>query len=396
MNLQLYALTVILHGTAIALVAALAVTCLRQPRARATAALTGILALGLVPWLSAIRLPDRQIPPALQAPVKALPTWRITLSEPAATPDRPPETVAAPLNAASPISRPPLTLFQILGLIWLTGTVLFLLAGIRTARRLRVWKASLERPTDAEWETLAPLTRLPRDSIYLCDPTISPCVTGLIRPALILPRFLLAPDHHRQLVWALRHEDEHVRGNDLRWIAIFRLIRATCWWNPLVRPLISRWSEAREQLCDLHAARSDEDRADYGRFLIEIGGRSAARLPGTLAMADRGPVSRLKRRLVFLLTSPTDRPVGKRFITAALLLPPSCCCSPAGWRCHPSASIRPRPLLLFRLRWPKLPSLPQRMMHPAKTPGRSHSSSSAPGSSSRTSPPANTATSSAA
>ncbi|MGC4015606.1 MAG: M56 family metallopeptidase [Luteolibacter sp.] len=315
-------MNLVLHSIAFALVAWIAVRCLRHPRLRAAAALTGLLAAGILPWFSAIRLPEKEMPAALQTPARVLPSWRITLKD--ASPSGLDATSPVAAISTSPpthsrfLAASPLSSWQALGLLWLTGTVLWLLLDVRAIWRIRVWRRSLVPLTDEEWSALSSELPLDRSQVWRSNEVVSPCVTGFFRPRLVIPRFLLVESERQHLLWAIRHETEHLNGHDLRWLALFRLIRAVFWWNPFHHVLLAQWTEAREQLCDLHAADSHDERASYGEFLVALGSRSALAPAGILAMADRGFVVRMKRRLISLLTGTTDRPLGKGFVCSAV------------------------------------------------------------------------------
>ncbi|RYD49139.1 MAG: M56 family metallopeptidase, partial [Verrucomicrobiaceae bacterium] len=124
--------------------------------------------------------------------------------------------------------------------------------------------------------------------------------------------------------WAVGHEMAHLKAGDSRWIIVFSLIRCVNWWNPFVHLLVSRWADACEQLCDLHATDISEERPDYGKFLIVMARRITGRPPLAVAMAKRAHANRLKQRIVCLLEARTGRaqPVGRGFIgwSSALLL----------------------------------------------------------------------------
>lgn len=323
-----YLLNVALHGAVLSIFATGLLALFRRPGRRSFVAISGLLAVGILPWMTALR-PERRISEPV-AEVQAqpvsptLPLWTVvTLPMPE---EKSVVKNSEPVADARPFVLPdPLTFVVFM---WGAGTVagMLLLAG--ALLRVWFWKRSLRTPDDKAWQTLASLSPdIPgRHLFLLSESTTSPCVTGFFRPRIVLPRFLLEKEAEQQLRWALGHEVAHLRAGDSRWVIVFSLVRCVNWWNPFIHLLVSRWAEAREQLCDLHATGLSEDRPDYGKFLIDMARRITGRPPLSVTMAKRAHASRLKQRIVSLLESQADsaKPLGKGFIGAGVALFMSC------------------------------------------------------------------------
>ncbi|RYD19050.1 MAG: M56 family metallopeptidase, partial [Verrucomicrobiaceae bacterium] len=319
-----YLLNVALHGSVLSIFATGLLVLLRRPGQRSFVAISGLLAVGVLPWMTALR-PERRVsePVAeIQAqPVSpALPLWTVvTLPMPE---DKFVVDDSEPVADAPPFVLP--DALTCIVFTWAAGTAagILLLAG--ATLKVCSWRRSLRPLDDETWQTVTFLSPdIPGRHLFLLSASAtSPCVTGFFRPRIVLPSFLLENEAEQQLRWAVGHELAHLRAGDSRWMIVFSLIRCMNWWNPFVHLLISRWAEAREQLCDLHATGLSEDRPDYGKFLIAMACRITGRPPLAVAMAKRAHANRLKQRITHLLDSRPDTttPLGKSFIGTGAVL----------------------------------------------------------------------------
>ena len=134
--------------------------------------------------------------------------------------------------------------------------------------------------------------------VYVTDAVDTPCLFGLVRPAIYLTRE--AAEDERLLLHAVAHEYAHYRQRDHVWC----LVRAAClalhWYNPLV------WLAARlsrrdcELACDERAVRSlgERERAGYGRSLIRLTSERARGAAVATTMCARP--NELKERIIML------------------------------------------------------------------------------------------------
>lgn len=319
MSLSPYFLNVALHAVLLSAVVSLALVFVRRPARRAALALAAVLVVGLLPWVSAL-LPRGEAQAVAEVPAQAaadFAAWRVvTIPANDFTVSQAPSTAAAP-----DLSLP--SAWTLGAWAWLGGTSVALAVTALGLARLARWRATLRKP-DADEAVLLAVAMpagLTMREIRLSKAACSPCVTGFMRPLLVLPDDLLESCSHRELGWVLRHEQGHFTGRDSRWTLLMALVRALFWWNPFVHHLAKRWAAAREEVCDLHA--EAKERASYGDFLV----RMAAACPAGRMLAAPmvgGAKRRLKKRLVSLLNAPerVDLRVGRRFIAAiAITLP---------------------------------------------------------------------------
>ena len=166
----------------------------------------------------------------------------------------------------------PFDLKKALAFVWLAGAAAvlaaFLLGNIRTAFKL---KKSRRRLENADCD-------LP---VYISDALETPCLFGLISPAIYVTGEAAADEGRLRHVIA--HERTHARHLDHIFSALRGLLLALHWYNPLVwlAAILSRRDQ--ELACDEAAiARIGEsERAEYGKTLISL----TCRRPSGLLLA---------------------------------------------------------------------------------------------------------------
>ncbi len=162
---------------------------------------------------------------------------------------------------------------QALRTVWLGGaavmTAAFVLTNARFARKLR--------------RSRTPLAVDCMFPVYRCDAIASPCLFGVLRPAIYVTGE--AADDPRRLRYVLAHEQTHARHLDPLW----SFVRAAClvvwWFDPLV------WFAAHvsrldgELACDEGTIDrlGDDERERYGEALLSLLPVRAARGEALLA-----------------------------------------------------------------------------------------------------------------
>lgn len=129
----------------------------------------------------------------------------------------------------------------------------------------------------------------------LLSEDFGPAVVGLLRPVVVVPAWLLRePEQSQQLI--IQHEEEHRRARDP--LALVATCAAVCLlpWNLVLWWLLARTRLAVELDCDARTLRRGATPLSYGSLLLEIAGRSPARLLGVPALTDSR--MHLERRLL--------------------------------------------------------------------------------------------------
>lgn len=288
----------LIQSAGLSLFAAVVASCPRRPERRASAALIGLLVCGLLPFLSSappvretvtrhqvvrVEIPqmvETQVPVVSEAPVET--------------------TMPVTPQASAPVVRGPI---DFRWMIWLlpTGVLLGILRIARDVWITRRWAASLTAPDDTQWqriESASPET-MARSVFRVSNVGPGPCLIGFWRPRIVLPVWLLEPGKNRELEWAIRHECEHFRAHDSRWIVAVRLMTALHWWNPFMHLLARSWDQSRERVCDLKAAGDAGERCGYGHFILSLATADQPRM--VAAMAVSGNAKRLRKRIDSLL-----------------------------------------------------------------------------------------------
>lgn len=210
--------------------------------------------------------------------------------------DAPDPEPAAPMAARSH-GAPAIAWPDLLPWIWGAGAAAVLGAALGSELRFSLrLRRSRQRLEDTE-------TRLP---VYSCPWLKTPCLAGILRPAVYLPAALR--EDESALRHALAHEQAHLRHGDLLWSRLRCLALALHWYNPLVWLAALLSKRDGELACDEGAIirLGDAQRAAYGRTLIQL---SCPELLGILrpvpGMASGGKTLRERVRLIASGPNPT-------------------------------------------------------------------------------------------
>jgi hypothetical protein len=125
-------------------------------------------------------------------------------------------------------------------------------------------------------------------------PSIGPAVVGVLRPEIVVPRWLLHRSAEEQRL-VMEHESEHLRGRDHLLLGAATMAVALVPWHPAVWWMLARLRLAIELDCDARVLRRGVPARTYGTLLIDLAGRCSGFRVGATALADEG--SHLERRL---------------------------------------------------------------------------------------------------
>jgi len=333
------------QGTAVALLAGLAMLALRRasPRLRygvlvaalalMTACVPVTFAVLDVPGVSAP--PERvsgmepglpaevEGPPTLETLSPPLPTTDVAVGPvgiasepalPAAADDKPEIPVAATVEAADqPADRwqrvaPYVAAVYLVGVLAMLGRLALGLGGGRRLRRR-------SQPVQ-ESQLLAALARQVKalglsftPAVACCRQAVVPTVVGVLRPTILLPLSLASGLSPEQVEALLSHELAHIRRCDHLVNLVQRVIEALLFFHPAVW-FISRGIRAeREHCCDDLVVAAGGEAAAYADSLVRVAelSRPAVRKRRALAGATlhaTGRASALGRRILRLLGEP--------------------------------------------------------------------------------------------
>jgi beta-lactamase regulating signal transducer with metallopeptidase domain len=202
--------------------------------------------------------------------------------------------------------------------IWAVGLIaLAAVAWRRWQRSARVLSGADAAPREVQDAAAALASRLGlrrAPVVRFSDDIDTPLVTGLIRPAVLLPRTAFAALAAAQQQMVLCHELAHVRRADLWFACVPALAERLFFFHPLVHLAAREYAVAREAACDAIVIETlDVAPRDYGRLLLDLG---VARAPAGIAVAGAAwSLVNLKRRIAML--QPSNRSVVSRLVAVA-------------------------------------------------------------------------------
>ena len=223
-------------------------------------------------------------------------------------------------NAASAPQHPEWSLnpAALLPVVWAAGALLtggaMLWANLRFSLQLRRERCLL----DLDPERTGGLP------VYLCHDLASPCLHGLVHPAIYLnPEALKSPE---RLEFVLAHEKAHHRHEDHLWGALRCFVLAAYWFDPLVWWAAAVSKRDCELACDeaVTASMEEDRRRDYGRCLVELIPRRA---PGTALLAATsmsGTARSMQQRLKAIVTAKKPRRAAIALTLAGAVLLTAC------------------------------------------------------------------------
>ncbi|MGV3660910.1 MAG: M56 family metallopeptidase [Prosthecobacter sp.] len=189
----------------------------------------------------------------------------------------PPPTLPELAAPAVTPTAPPID-WQRLGImLWVAVASGILLSGILSFSRILSRFKATRQPVGEKLQTLISQTAqevgLRREpQVWIAPGISSPAVTGLLRPALLLPeRF----DHAftlSEVRLILQHELTHLKRHDLPVNALLCLLMALHWFNPLLWLAFFKVRADREAACDAQVLEDAPHarRVEYGHALLKV------------------------------------------------------------------------------------------------------------------------------
>jgi hypothetical protein len=155
--------------------------------------------------------------------------------------------------------------------------------------------------------------------LRICDQVESPALVGFLKPAVLVPRWLVEASDPARVRWILAHELMHWKLKDTVGLLVRRMAEALLWFHPAVWWAGGRWEEAMERACDRALIQGETDARDYAGQLYQVlqglvERRSRVRV-GAGLFATR---TQIGRRIAALLTHPLSAP--SRLSPSALTL----------------------------------------------------------------------------
>ena len=213
------------------------------------------------------------------------------------------------------------------GWIWLAGVLVLTARLIRGTMSLAVLvqrSADVPESIDRECRAIADgLGCVGAVPVRRSEHVMTPCLTGIWRPILLLPDRECRDIERDDLRAILAHELAHAQNRDLPWNLAAHLATILLWFHPLAWKIRAAHAAAcdavSDAVSDAVAADLVGDIASYGRTLARLAVRAACPPPSQgLAMAARA--SDVRRRLDALNRKVFRTPLSWRRVTLATVV----------------------------------------------------------------------------
>lgn len=145
---------------------------------------------------------------------------------------------------------------------------------------------------------------------------VGPAVVGIIRPRIVIPRWLLQADAATQAI-AIAHEREHMQVQDIRVLGAALLLAVLLPWNLPVWWQLRRLRFAMEVDCDRRVLRAGQSRASYSAVLLNVATRLVPLRAAAAGLSESG--SSLEKRIRIM-----HAPMRRRWRLLAAFLGSSC------------------------------------------------------------------------
>jgi beta-lactamase regulating signal transducer with metallopeptidase domain len=123
---------------------------------------------------------------------------------------------------------------------------------------------------------------------------IGPAVVGLIRPRIVIPRWMLQQDAATQKI-VLAHECQHLQAQDVRVLGGALLIAVLVPWNLPIWWQLRRLRFAMEVDCDARVLRAGQSRSTYSAVLLNVATHLVPLRAAAAGLAESG--SSLEKRI---------------------------------------------------------------------------------------------------
>ena len=209
----------------------------------------------------------------------------------------------------------------LLFLLWIVGMTLTAYLMFRRQRRFQHSMQRLRQPADSMTKTMLQLTCIDLDipcnfEICTLPVIVSPMMTGLFHPIILMPEHKYEPEELRLI---LKHELLHYMHGDLWCKLLWMGCRAMHWFNPLMGLFMRRMEHDCELACDEDVMRGESPEAAgiYCNSILETALHQVRTGKNTPVLATNyaGSKDMLKERMDSVLSRRTKR----RYIAVVLL-----------------------------------------------------------------------------
>ncbi|NFE19069.1 M56 family metallopeptidase [Clostridium botulinum] len=108
--------------------------------------------------------------------------------------------------------------------------------------------------------------------IYACDDFKAPCVYGVLKPKIYIPKYKYSTDDYKYLSHIFLHELIHYKRKDLIYNFLGTITILIYWFNPIIWFIVKKMKLQREYACDAYVLEilGKEESIEYGMTLINF------------------------------------------------------------------------------------------------------------------------------
>jgi beta-lactamase regulating signal transducer with metallopeptidase domain len=133
---------------------------------------------------------------------------------------------------------------------------------------------------------------------------VGPAVVGMLRPRIVVPRWLLHQDTHTRAI-VIKHEQEHLRAHDIRVLGTALLIAMLLPWNLPLWWQLRRLRFAMEVDCDARVLRAGQSPSPYSAVLLRVATHLVPLRAAAAGLSESA--SLLEKRIRIMYTPPRKR-----------------------------------------------------------------------------------------
>lgn len=228
--------------------------------------------------------------------------------------------------AVSITGQTPSIWIWILFLVWILGIFVMSLQFVRSWLQLhRICRAALpleNQEISALFQRCLQERKIQREiSIYTSAYISSPFTTGVRKPQIYFPLYLISDYNEKNCRFMLLHELEHCKHNDAFANYLMNLSNIIYWFHPLVWYALKEMQTAREISCDSAVLNGLDEREykDYGNTLIHLA-ETMPHSPFLFVSKMGGSFQQIRKRILNIARFQRDSKRKKMISVSVLIL----------------------------------------------------------------------------
>ncbi len=179
-------------------------------------------------------------------------------------------------NSAGLDFQQPDTWVLTLAFFWVCGATLMLCLLLFGRRKFTLILKNAQPLADSQvveyvnkWRQLVRVSR--PVSVVVSSGYLTPFTSGVLKPAIFIPKTLLTHASQRTIETVIAHEIAHIKRLDALWLVLQNIVQLLYYFNPLVWFANSEINAAREQLCDNFVLTTGEISSEcYAQGLLDV------------------------------------------------------------------------------------------------------------------------------